>query len=286
MLRPDFGAVDIAVGIQRDPQGNLTQVTFPDSTTRTFGYDASNLMTSETEKRGKTAQRNYDGLGRFTNGTRKDGSTVAATNIQSVGFVDSTSGVGTEANPAPVVRSSDALSTLTDGKTNTTSFVTDGFGATTRQSDALGQETLIERDSNGNPTKITRPNGAVLEMTYDAAGNLLSSKDPVGATTTFTYEPNFNQVAIITDPKNNTTTINYDAKGNPVPNTARLNRDRLRIDARKWVIGRLLPRYAKKLVLEGGAKAIPVELPVREMARRVIYLLREADPKFAKKDRT
>ncbi len=77
-----------------------------------------------------------------------------------------------------------------------------------------------------------------------------------------------------------------DAKGNPVPNTARLNRDRLRIDARKWVIGRLLPRYAKKLVLEGGAKAIPVELPVREMARRVIYLLREADPKFAKKDRT
>ncbi len=77
-----------------------------------------------------------------------------------------------------------------------------------------------------------------------------------------------------------------DAKGNPVPNTARLNRDRLRIDARKWVIGRLLPRYAKKLVLEGGAKAIPVELPVREMARRMIYLLREADPKFAKKDRT
>ncbi len=76
-----------------------------------------------------------------------------------------------------------------------------------------------------------------------------------------------------------------DAKGNPVPNTARLNRDRLRIDARKWVIGRLLPRYAKKLVLE-GAKPIPVDLPVREMARRVIYLLREADPKFAKKDRT
>ena len=77
-----------------------------------------------------------------------------------------------------------------------------------------------------------------------------------------------------------------DAKGNPVPNTARLNRDRLRIDARKWVIGRLLPRYAKKLVLEGGAKAIPVELPVREMARRMIFYLRQADPKFAKKDRT
>ncbi len=52
------------------------------------------------------------------------------------------------------------------------------------------------------------------------------------------------------------------------------------------MISRLLPRYAKKLVLEGGKTPIPVDLPVREMARRVIYLLREADPKFAKKDRT
>ncbi len=200
---------------QRDPAGNLTQVIFPDATTKSFGYDGSNLMTSETDERGKTSQMNYDGLGRFTNGTTKDGSTIAATNIQSVGFFDPDSGVGTKDNPAPVARPNEAISTLIDGKTNTTSFVIDSLGATTRQEDALGQVTLIERDKNGNPTKITRPNGAVLEMTYDANGNLLTSKDPVGATTVFTYDPVFNQVTTITDPKNNTTTINYDANGNP-----------------------------------------------------------------------
>ncbi len=71
-----------------------------------------------------------------------------------------------------------------------------------------------------------------------------------------------------------------------MPNLARLHRDHLRIDARKWVISRLLPRYAKKLVLEGGEKPVAVDLPVREMARRMIFYLRQADPKFAKKDRT
>ena len=201
---------------QRDPAGNLTQVTFPDATTKSFGYDANNLMTSDTDERGKTSQMNFDALGKFSSGTTKDGSTIAATNIQSVGAVDPDSGLGTKDNPAPITRPNQAISTLTDGKMNTTSFVTDSLGATTRQEDALGQVTLIERDENGNPTKITRPNGAVMEMTYDANGNLLTSKDPVGATTVFTYDPVFNQVATITDPNNNSTTINYDAKGNPV----------------------------------------------------------------------
>ncbi len=35
------------------------------------------------------------------------------------------------------------------------------------------------------------------------------------ATTTFTYEPTFNQVTSITDPRGNRTTLTYDAKGNP-----------------------------------------------------------------------
>ncbi len=72
-----------------------------------------------------------------------------------------------------------------------------------------------------------------------------------------------------------------DAKGNPVPNTARLNRDRLKIDARKWVVTRLLPRYAKKLVHEGGEKpvAVALELSDREIARQIVRILNQADPK-------
>ncbi|MDA2925438.1 hypothetical protein MYX65_12470, partial [Acidobacteria bacterium AH-259-L09] len=198
-----------------DGKGNLTQVTFPDGATRSFEYDERHLMIREANEGGLTAQRQYDSLGRFTTGTRADGSSASATNIQAVGFIDSASGVGSKTNPAPVIRPEDAVNTLTDGKGNTTSFETDRFGATTRQVDALRQITLIERDENGNPTRINRPSGAVLRMTYDMRGNLLSSTDSLAATT-FTYDPTFNQVTSITDPKGNTTTIKYDLSGNPI----------------------------------------------------------------------
>ncbi len=58
-----------------------------------------------------------------------------------------------------------------------------------------------------------------------------------------------------------------------------INSARLKIDARKWVVTRLLPRYAKKVVHEGGEKPVAVELSVREAARRVVHLFNQADPK-------
>jgi len=115
----------------------------------------------------------------------------------------------------PAVALTSVKDSIVDANNNTTNLNTNAFGAVISQSDALGNVTTIERDGNSNPTRITRPNGAMLEMTYDANGNLLTSTDAVNTTTTFTYDPVFNQVITITDPKNNTTTINYDANGNP-----------------------------------------------------------------------
>jgi len=55
--------------------------------------------------------------------------------------------------------------------------------------------------------------------TYDPKGNVLTTtrmaQDPANSvTTTYTYEPTFNQVATITDPLNHTTTFIYDSAGN------------------------------------------------------------------------
>jgi RHS repeat-associated protein len=54
-------------------------------------------------------------------------------------------------------------------------------------------------------------------MTYDAKSNLLASTEQsIAATTSFVYEPTFNQVTRITEPKGNQTNITYDVKGNPL----------------------------------------------------------------------
>ncbi|MCC6965823.1 MAG: hypothetical protein IT391_06010 [Nitrospira sp.] len=100
----------------------------------------------------------------------------------------------------------------------------DALGRITKQTDALNRTTTITRDAQGNPTQITRPNGAVTTMSYDAKGNLFTSTEQaINATTTFTYEPTFNQVTSIRDPKGNLTQIAYDAKGNPLTITDALN---------------------------------------------------------------
>ena len=58
--------------------------------------------------------------------------------------------------------------TFKDAKGQTTTFETDAIGRVTKQIDALNRTTLIDRDQQGNPLTITRPNGAVTTMTYDA----------------------------------------------------------------------------------------------------------------------
>lgn len=66
-------------------------------------------------------------------------------------------------------------------------------------------------------TQITRPNGAITTMAYDVRGNLLTTTEQaIAATTSFVYEPTFNQVTRITDPKGHQTNLTYDAKGNPL----------------------------------------------------------------------
>jgi RHS repeat-associated protein len=207
-----------------DTANNLTKVTYPDNSTETFSYDG-HLLTGEINQRGFTTTHQYDFAGRFVHSILPDTSTRAVSASQLVGLVDPSGGLGTPTNPAPVYRPKQALGSFTDGNLNTTVLKTDSLGNITKQTDALGRTTVIERDPNGNPTRITRPNGTVTTMTYDARGNLLTSTelgipgqpDPAfPAATTFTYEPTFNQVKTIKDPKENVTTINYDPKGNPI----------------------------------------------------------------------
>src|SRR5262249_42679429 len=64
----------------------------------------------------------------------------------------------------------------------------------------------------------TNARGDVTTTTYDVMGNIETVTRLPGtadeATTTYTYDPVFNQVATITDALHHTTTFEYDAQGN------------------------------------------------------------------------
>jgi RHS repeat-associated protein len=104
------------------------------------------------------------------------------------------------------------------GHTNT--YVYDTRGNVTAQTNALGQVMLMAYDGNNNKTnEVTYLNGqpyATNSYVYDDSLNvMLSSTDPLGHTSTFTYD-RFGNMLASTDARGNTTTNNYD------PNTGEL----------------------------------------------------------------
>ncbi|MFZ2755102.1 MAG: hypothetical protein WAZ48_16880, partial [Lysobacteraceae bacterium] len=201
--------------LDHDERGNLTRVTFPDGTAKTFGYDGRHLMTAENDALGHSTTRIYDATGRFVQSSRADGTTRAATNFHTGGWIDPAGGTGTAAVPASVVRPDAVTVSFTDGRGALSTFATDAFGHLTRRTDANGLVTLTNRDANGNPIRTTRPDGSVVNRAYDTRGNQLTETEAFnGAVRRTTYDPAFSLVSSMTDPLNHTTTLTRDAAGN------------------------------------------------------------------------
>ncbi|MEZ4713144.1 MAG: hypothetical protein R3A44_38500 [Caldilineaceae bacterium] len=208
-----------------DANGNLTRMTYPDSTTQLFNYDNRHLIISETDQRGETRRREYDAWGRLVTANLPEAVVRQASYSQSAGLVDLASGEGSETNPAPVTRPEDAAGRIVDGEGRATSFMPGALGRPVSITDAAGFATVITRDSDGNPLRTVLPSGAILEGTYDNRGNLLSFTDrTVNGTTQFTYDRTFNQVTSVTDPFRQVSTFNYDGEGNLTLATTPLGR--------------------------------------------------------------
>lgn len=202
-------------GFSIDGAGNLSEVTFPDSSTRGFGYDARHLMTSQTSQRGLTTQYAFDDLGFFIQSTQPGGSVRQVSAAQMVGLVDTSGGLGSVGNPAPIVRPANALSGFTDPEGRVLMAETGPFGEPVGVSGLDDLVTVFERDKNGNPVATTLPSGASFNASYDAAGNLTSVTDMlVDGTITTDYDAELNLPLVITDDSGDSVTYGYDAQGN------------------------------------------------------------------------
>ncbi len=209
-----------------DGDNNLIAVTTPDGANTQYVYNENHLINSVTDALDNTTQYIRGAKGRYNQIIFPTGEAIDFIPSETQGLInDIPEGVGTSENPAPPV-SANIPDLLTNRRGFTTTYQTNKFGMFTKETDPLGRITETERDADSNPTKITRTNGSVVGMSYDEKGNLLTlTEQATNATTTFTYHPDFNQVASITDPLGNITTMDYDTNGNLVKTTDAQNNE-------------------------------------------------------------
>jgi YD repeat-containing protein len=186
-----------AVSFSYDASSNLIGVTDVGGKTTTYSYDAQHQLASITDPRGNTTNITYDTSNRVSEEKSPAGRTIT--------YAYAVTG-GT--NPVTTI-------TLGDGNqiqevfnpTRQLLSLTRGYGGpgAATWSFTYDPATLAR-------TSIIDPAGNTTHATYDALGNLLTERDPLGRTTAFSYSP-FNDPVTVTDPSGVTSHLTYDSHG-------------------------------------------------------------------------
>ncbi|MFN7089158.1 MAG: RHS repeat-associated core domain-containing protein [Allorhizobium sp.] len=177
-----------------DELGRLRQVIRAGSATWAFGYDKVGNQLSVTDPNSNATASTYDKLNRL------------------VSFADertSTTNWGYGATNAPV--------STTDPHSVTTNYVRNGWDEVIQeQSNDIGT-VVYERDQTGNITKRTDARGIVANLTYDAAGRLLTTNYPseTSSNVAYSYDAGTNGMGRLTGITDATGTVSrtYDRLG-------------------------------------------------------------------------
>ena len=184
-----------------DQLGDVATTTQPGGGVTHYTYDTDGEQLSATNPLGAQTQSTYDFMGR----------TLTATQIvrQPTTTADTTTSAYTD--------QAGYLSSVTSPTGVVTSYSYDAAGETTATTDGAGDTTRYSYDGLGRRTVVTMPDGTSQHATYDEAGNTIgtASLDASGTTlqqASATYDADGNMTAS-TDPMGNTTTLSYDALG-------------------------------------------------------------------------
>jgi RHS repeat-associated protein len=190
----------------------VSSVTTQDGRSVSYGY-TSGRLTSVTDVRGKTWTYTYDGSGRLATMVDPLSHTQVA-NVYANGRVsqqtDALGKVTTFAWDA-----TNEIATATDARSNAWKHDYDA-GILAKDIDALSNATQLGHDADLNPSSVTSPTAQTTQMTYDAAGNLLTATAPPSlgsAQKTFVYNAR-NDPTQVSDARGKVTSYTYTAAGN------------------------------------------------------------------------
>lgn len=200
--------------LQHDANGDLMQVTLPGGAVYHFVYDDRHLMIRETGPAGFQVDREYDGGGRLVRTVWPDGTVRTVNPVSSVAAPVPGSDIGTEAQPAPVVRRDDVRGTFS-GPQGTIKAKTNNFGQEIDVTFPGERRSIIDRDANGLPTRMVFPSGEEFLGRFNRSGQRVELEDRLyNGKTTHTYEALLGQEVAYTDEFSNPWSAEIDARGN------------------------------------------------------------------------
>jgi RHS repeat-associated protein len=177
-----------------DANGNLLTVTNPLGKVTTFAYDSRNRPITVTDPQGNVSSVEYDGNGNPVSLTDASGKVTTyqynfqgqATQVQDA--LNQITALSYGEAGCPSCSGVDQLNSVTDAKSQQTSFSYDQLGRLVTTTDPLGLATTYSYGATKNPTAITAPDITSISYAYDALQRLTQKTYPDATTATYAYD--------------------------------------------------------------------------------------------------
>ena len=207
------------------PWGGIEQITYPDATFVSYGYDDAHRLTSIADSAGRSVSYTLDGMGNRTKDTyvNTDGSSARQFNrvFDALNKLQQEIDGLNDGNQAPrtytYYANGERQSSTTPKGYGTTGYTTtyaiDALGRTTQMQDPINgsaKPTLMSYDGLDQLIGVTAPNGAATTYAIDGLGNLNQETSSDSGTHQATYDVAGNLKTLL-DARNLTLSYTYDA---------------------------------------------------------------------------